>query len=497
MEVLINAIPYLFIAVPIVILIINNLLPASVTDKYGVRGGMILAVTNFAAAAVEFILLAASGKNEVRFSIFWDYTEKISSNNGAYINAAYFRVNLITLFLMACIGIVMFASNLVAEETVTKKRGSYLNAIITLTLGMNGMLIVTDLFSLYVFLEIVGISSFVLISIFKTQKGLEGAFKYLAMSSFATILILFGLSFLFMTNGSLTYESLKSLTIKPNGNGGAFLSYIALAALTAGFAIKAGAAPFHSWLPDAHQSADTSISILLSGIVIKIAGIYGLIVLTDLFSEVYAIRLSLAVIGVFTIMFGALLAMRQKHFKRICAYSSVSQMGYILLGLSAGSKLGLIGALYHIFSHAVFKSTLFTNAAALHERLHTLEIDEMGGLGNVMPTTSFSSIVAFLSTAGIPPFSGFWSKLLIVLALWGSGAKVLGGAALIISIFTAAYFLRLQKKVFFGVTNEKWRTVREVGGSILAGEIVLTAFTIIGGVAFPLVLLLLSGTGLM
>jgi multicomponent Na+:H+ antiporter subunit D len=171
-------------------------------------------------------------------------------------------------------------------------------------------------------------------------------------------------------------------------------------------------------------------------------------------------------------------------------------MGYILLGLSAGSILGLIGAIAHVFSHAAFKSTLFTNAAALHEQTGTLEINEMGGLQSRMPVTSFSSVIAFLSTAGIPPFAGFWSKLIIILALWSSGYQVLAACALFASIFTAAYFLRLQRKVFFGKTPARLSTISEVSGSIKFIEILLTAITTLAGVLFPLILVYLQSRGL-
>jgi multicomponent Na+:H+ antiporter subunit D len=366
----------------------------------------------------------------------------------------------------------------------------------TLIIGLNGMVMVNDLFSLYVFLDVVGISSFVMVAMFQSRKGLEGSIKYLIISELATIFILTGFAFIFMKTGSLSYRNIGAHLVENPSDPQTVLIYASLILLTAGFAIKTGAVPFHSWLPDAHQSADTSISVLLSGIVIKIAGIYSFVVLTSLFKGVKALQVSLATIGIISIITGALLASYQNHFKRIVAYSSVSQMGYILLGLSTGSPLGLIGAIAHVFSHAAFKSTLFSNAAALHEQTGTLEIEEMGGLQNRMPVTALSSIVAFLSTAGIPPFAGFWSKLLVILALWTSGNRVLAGFALIASIFTAVYLLRMQKKVFFGKTPEHLSEVKEITGSIKFVEIFLTIVTSVFGLMFPLILVFLQSRGL-
>jgi multicomponent Na+:H+ antiporter subunit D len=237
--------------------------------------------------------------------------------------------------------------------------------------------------------------------------------------------------------------------------------------------------------------------VLLGGIVSKIAGVYGLYVLTGMFGGVEAVSASLAVVGLLSIVVGALLAHEQTDFKRIIAYSSVSQTGYILLGLCAGNMIGLIGTLVYIFSHAVFKSTLFANAAALQSQTGELEVDKLGGLQSKMPVTAVSSVVAFLSTAGIPPFAGFWGKLLIIIALWSPGTRVLSAAALCASILTAAYMLRLQKKVFFGKTPQHLQAVTEIGGSIKYAEILLTAVTGAVGVLFPFVLVYLRSKGFM
>jgi len=473
--------------VPITAIILNNICPKKfIEDKFHILTGAV-ALLQMIAAVSAFYFMDIRKLNEYNFSVLWDMS---------VLGTEFFTINPVSLIFLFCIGMVSFVSVMIAMRTIDAKKSSYVNLLMTLVISMNGMAIVSDLFSLYVFLEVVGISSFVMIAMFRSRKGLEGSIKYLVISVLATIFILTGLAFIFMKTGSLSYCDVGSALLGDSSDPQTLLIYFSIILMIAGFAVKTGAVPFHSWLPDAHQSADTSISVLLSGIVIKVAGVYGIVVLTNLFKGIQAIQVSLAAIGILSIVTGALLALRQTHFKRIVAYSSVSQMGYILLGLSAGSTLGLIGAIAHVFSHAAFKSTLFTNAAALHEQTGTLEINEMGGLQSRMPVTSFSSVIAFLSTAGIPPFVGFWSKLLIILALWGSGNQILAGTALCASIFTAAYFLRLQKKVFFGQTPEHLSSVCEVTGSIKFVEILLTAITSIVGVMFPLILVYLQGKGL-
>jgi len=478
----------LFLIVPIIIILINNIIPKPLAKRMSFYLTGVAAILQIVTSVADFFLLPYYKLHEYKFSLLWNIENPDSE---------YFAVNSLSLVILFCIGFVTLVSVLIAKHTIDRKKVSFVNLLMTLIFGMNGMLIVTDLFSLYVFLEIVGISSFVLIAMFKSDTGLEGAFKYLVMSSLASIFILTGLAFVFMYAGSLQYEIISKYILNSQGSSQPYLMYVGLILLIAGFATKSGAVPFHSWLPDAHQSADTAISVLLSGIVIKVAGVYGIIILSNLFSSIPGVNMTFLVIGTISIIVGALLALMQNHFKRIVAYSSVSQVGYMLLGVGAGSTLGLLGTVTHIFNHATFKCTLFSNAAALHEQTGTLDINDMGGLHEKMPVTGFSSVTAFLSTAGIPPFSGFWSKLLIVMALWVKNFKIFAGIALFSSIFTAAYFLRLQKKVFFGKVPNKYEYVKEIGGSIKYAEIFLTIIMIAVGLTFPLALLYLKGRGIL
>ncbi|HML49395.1 MAG TPA: aldehyde dehydrogenase family protein, partial [Clostridia bacterium] len=259
--------------------------------------------------------------------------------------ASYFELSADRFLFLLVIGMVALISVLIASRTVDANRSSYANLLMLVTLGMNGTLLASDLFSLFVFMEVTGICCFVMIAMFRSRADLEGAFKYLAMSELASIFILSGLAFLFMKTGSLRFDDLMNFTATNASPLEDTLSYVACVLILAGFAIKTGAVPFHSWLPDAHQSADTAVSVLLSGVVIKVAGIYGLLVLTKLTGNLLPIRLSLAFLGIASIVLGALLAFRQRHFKRVVAYSSVSQMGYIMLGLSAGTPLGVVAGI--------------------------------------------------------------------------------------------------------------------------------------------------------
>jgi multicomponent Na+:H+ antiporter subunit D len=172
--------------------------------------------------------------------------------------------------------------------------------------------------------------------------------------------------------------------------------------------------------------------------------------------------------------------------KRLLAYSSISQVGYIILGLGCGSPLGLAGAVFHLFNHAVFKSLLFANAAALEHRLGTTDMDRMGGLGSRMPVTGLTSVIGLLSTAGVPPLSGFWSKLIVVVALWQGGFHGYAGLAVLMSGFTLAYLLVMQRRVFFGLTPPALADVQEESLGLVLPAVVLAILTVGLGLAAPL-----------
>jgi multicomponent Na+:H+ antiporter subunit D len=272
-------------------------------------------------------------------------------------------------------------------------------------------------------------------------------------------------------------------------SGSNYLTILAVAIFIGGLSIKGGLVPFHGWLPDAYSSAPAGASVLLAGIVTKTTGIYTIIrLVTTVFGFTPQIKAVLLFVGALSIVVGALAALGQKDFKRMLAYSSISQMGYIILSLGTGTPLGLAGAVFHMFNHAIFKTQLFVNAAAVEEQTGTRDMDVMGGLSARMPVTGTTSVVAFLSTAGIPPLSGFWSKLIIIVAVWVSGYHFYAMVAVLASVITCAYFLSMQRRVFFGPLVEEFKNIKEAKMGILVPEVVLALLTIGIGLLFPYVL---------
>lgn len=479
---------YAFLGLPLAVLVIFNLFGKRLMEKVYIPTAIGISVIQVCSAVICLILLTEYNKDAITFSQFWDYT--------LHEGAAYFSPDTFSFLALLCIGIVSLVAFLTALSTLPKKRFHFCNVMLVLLLGMNGLALVCDLFSLYVFMEITGLASFVLIALYRDAKGLEGAFKYLMMSSVASAFILMGLALIFLDGGSLQYDAVRTLFANWQETPNPTLIIVAFIMLISGFSIKAGVAPFHGWLPDAYQSAPAPVSVILGGIVTKMAGVYAIIRLVDdLLTETGVVGMAFMLLGIFSIVLGAISALGVRDFKRILAFSSVSQIGYIVLGVSCGSGLGFIGALLHFFNHATFKSTLFVNSAAVESRTGTTDIEQLGGLQKQMPITGTSNIIAFLSTAGIPPLAGFWSKLLIIIAVWQAHGGVVAGIALCATIFTVAYFLLLQRKVFFGPSRDALTDIKEAAFPIKLASILLTCITVGAGIAFPWILRFLQAQG--
>lgn len=395
-----------------------------------------------------------------------------------------FSLDQLSFIMLLCIGIVSIASLLVTRHTILddKERFKFINLLILASIGMSGIVIVKDIFSLYVFLEITAISSFILIAFEKDVYALEGSFKYLMLSAIATIMMLSAIAVFFLISGGTSFESIRSAIRSSDNN----LVNIAVGLFVCGMMIKGGVAPFHAWVPDAYTSAPAAASVLLAGIVTKAAGIYTLI---RLFASVFgldpAFRTLLMILGTISILVGAFAAMGQTNMKRLLAYSSVSQVGYILLGFGTGTFMGVAGAVFHMFNHSIFKALLFVNSAAVESRAGTTDMEKMGGLSSRMPITGVTSVIGMLSAAGVPPMSGFWSKLMIITALWLAGSHIYSAIALAASVLTLSYLLTMQRKAFFGKLAKGLEDITEARSGISIASVMLAVILVGAGVSFP------------
>jgi multicomponent Na+:H+ antiporter subunit D len=389
-------------------------------------------------------------------------------------------LSMVALLAIGLVGLVTVVFSISYSLDEDRRPGYYALIMLAVT-GMNGLVMATDLFSLYVFLEIVSITSFILIAYQYDDFGIEGSFKYMMLSAVATVFLLVAIALLFALTGGVSFSELGA-GIK----GGGPVATLCFAFVFFALALKAGMIPFHGWLPDAYTSSPAPVSILLAGIVTKIAGVYTMIrVIMAVFGLNPVFLNLLMIIGAVSTVLGAFFALGQKDFKRMLAYSSISQIGYIMMGFAAGTPLGLIGAVFHFFNHAVFKSLLFINAGSVETATKTRNFDELGGLTEKMPVTGVTSIIGLLSTAGIPPLAGFWSKLIIIVALWNAGFQFFAFVAVFASVVTLAYLLSLQRNVFFGKIREGLEGIKEVSPVLYWPAIFMAAIAVLVGILIP------------
>jgi multicomponent Na+:H+ antiporter subunit D len=402
----------------------------------------------------------------------------------------FFKVDLsidsLGIVALVCMGIVSMASLFVSRYMPMSEddRFKFKNLLVIMSIGMCGIVMARDIFSLYVFLEIVAVTSFILIAFRRDIYGLEGAFKYLVLSAIATVLMLLSIATILLVAKDTSFTSLAEALKTPGRNAPVV---IATAIFLSALFIKGGIFPFHGWLPDAYSASPAPVSILLAGIVTKVAGVYTIMRVVLLFGSNAAINNILLSFGTLSILVGAFAALGQDNFKRMLAYSSVSQVGYIVVGIGAGNSLGIAAAIFHFFNHAMFKSLLFVNSSALEKETGTNNMSRLGGLSERMPVTGATSVVGILSAAGIPPLAGFWSKLMIIIALWQAGRYAYASIAVFAGLVTLSYLLTMQRKVFFGKIKDGLGGVKEAGFDITMPSIAIAAIVVLTGMFFPFI----------
>ncbi len=306
---------------------------------------------------------------------------------------------------------------------------------------------------LWVALEATTLASALLVSFYWNPRALEAGYKYLLLLTVGITSALFGCILLYAAaaphlgdESALLITNLRAVVNKLP----AHIALISAGLLLIGFGTKAGLAPFHPWIPDAHAEAPTVMSALLSGIIVKVP-LYAILRIMTLFAPRFPELGSIIMgIGAFSMVMGSLLAFLQDDLKRLLAYSTVAQIGYVAAGIGAISYLGYYGALLHIAHHAFTKALLFMAGGIVAALANTRNIPLLGGIARKMPATSIFFLIGALSLGGVPLFSGFISKLTIILALTQARAWVATVIAVGVSLLTLAYILRAFQRVFWG-----------------------------------------------
>jgi hydrogenase-4 component F len=350
--------------------------------------------------------------------------------------------------------------------------------------------VTNNVIMLYVAIEATTLTSGLLVAFYWDRRALEAGYKYLMLLTIGITFALFGCVLVYAgaaatkqlagANALLISEVRSVVQFMPGGTAA-----IAIAFLVIGFGTKAGIAPFHPWLPDAHAEAPTPISVLLSGVMIKMA-LYALARTVSIFYPAWPqVTVFVVALGIFTMVLGIMLALTQNDLKRLLAYSSVSQMGYVLVGVGLGTYLGCYGGLFHLLNHALFKSLLFMCVGAVICATGIRRITDLGGLRTSMPVTSACFFVGALAIAGFPPFNGFWSKLTVYLALAKAGLWWAAIIAIVTSILTMAVMVRAGYRVFWGQRPPSTEIgVAEVSAAMWVPMVVLATLCVLLGI-FP------------
>jgi NADH-quinone oxidoreductase subunit M len=330
---------------------------------------------------------------------------------------------------------------------VKDRQNEFFFWLLLVVAGSYGVFLSADLFLLFVFYELVIVPKYFLIAVFGSTNKEYGAMKLTLYSFFGGMLVFVGILVAYVSAGSLDLNELAQFQFSPQLQSWAF------PVLFLGFAVLAGIWPLHTWAPTGHAAAPTAGSMLLAGIVMKLGSYAGLRVAMNLFPQGFHMWSKwIAVLAVIGIVYAAAVALRQRDLKFVIGYSSVSHMGFVLLGLAAANALGVSGAVLQMFSHGVIAALLFAVAGRMiYRRTHTRELDALAAmnLSRALPFAAFTFVVASAASIGIPGFSGFAAEIAILIGAWQTFpvAVWISGVGMVL---VAAFTLRALKQTFFG-----------------------------------------------
>jgi len=389
----------------------------------------------------------------------------------------------VTYYFTAVVAGIGVAASIYSFSYVKERVGEFYSLLLMLVLGMVGVFFSGDFVTFFVFWELMSIASYLLVAFnYREWESVEASLKYLVMSSTGSAAILFGLSLVYGLTGTLEFSSLAGV-LRSEPLSKEMWSQVSLVLIVGGLGVNVALAPFHYWLPDAHPAAPSPISAMLSGVVIK-TGLYAMFRVLTLFypSTVYYWSTPLMLLALLTMTVGNLLASLQSDIKRLLAFSSIANIGYIVFGISVGTPLAIAAALLHVLNHAIAKSLLFLAAGSLIVKSGSRSLDELAGIGKRMPLSATSYSIGAFSLAGIPGLNCFVSEYALILAAFAAGEQLAGGVMLINVIIGALYHLRVVQILFLKPETEKSSRGREVGLAMLLPALVLAAFCVLIGV---------------
>jgi Formate hydrogenlyase subunit 3/Multisubunit Na+/H+ antiporter, MnhD subunit len=397
-----------------------------------------------------------------------------------------YRIDLLSAFVLLTVSIVgafsmVFARRSVAKEVAADRVYLFYAMYILCFTGLMGMAITGDAFNLFVFLEISSLSSYVLISLGRDRRALMAAFRYLIMGTLGATFYIIGVGLMYMMTGTLNIadlatrvpELIDSRTIQ-----------VALAFLTVGLSLKLALFPLHLWLPNAYAYAPTVVTVFLAATATKVA-VYAMIrIVYTVFGgpAIFAampIGHLLVALGVLSMVAGALTAIWQTNVKRLLAYSSVSQIGYMVLGIGLASTAGLAGAVVHIFNHAMIKAILFMAIGCVVYRIGSAEMHDIRGFAKRMPITAACVVVGGLSLVGAPLTLGFITKWLLLQGALAKGWWWIAALIVVSSLLALVYVWRIISTAYLHPPTERVAHVREAPAAMLCALVLLTAASVV------------------
>lgn len=364
---------------------------------------------------------------------------------------------------------LLFARSSLEQEVPANRRYIYFTAWMLCLCGLLGLAATGDLFNTFVFLEISSLSMYLLIGLGRNRRALTAAFAYLVMGTVGATFFLIGVALLYALTGSLNLEDVSSRIEPLRGSPTVVTAY---AFMLLGIGIKAAVFPLHWWLPNAYRYAPSSATALLAGTATKVAVYLIVRFVYDLFGADFsfpALRLTeiLLVAGVSATLLMSAVAVFQNDTKKVFAYSSVAQVGYMMIGISLASVTGMTAALLHLFNHAVIKSALFMALGAALVRCGGFDLQRIQGLGRYMPWTMAAVVIAGLSLIGVPLTAGFVSKWYLIVAAMEQGFLWLAIAIVASSLLAVVYVWRIVEAGYFKPVPDDIGERREVGAGYL------------------------------
>jgi len=415
-----------------------------------------------------------------------------------YLNAF---VSIVVIFI---IFIVSIYSRKSIENELPGKTVPFFTIFLLLTAGLQGLIVTGDIFNVYVFLEISSLAAYALIAVGSNRNALMASLNYLIIGTVSASFILLGIGYLYMVTGTLNMADMANI-LPAAFDERPKVVLAAFAFFLVGFSIKVGLFPLHTWMPDAYSQAPSAVSALLASTFTKVAAYVMVRFMITIFKPEFIIstvnaNIILAWLAAIAIIAGSVLAISQTDFKRMLAYSSVSQIGYIILGIALLNEMSMTGGIIHIMNHGIMKAALFMVAGAIIYKTGIRNINDFKGLSKKMPYTSAAFTLVALSMIGVPPTVGFVSKWYLALGAIEADMWVFVGVIMLSSLLNIVYFWRVFENMY--LYRAEGGKVDEVPLSMLLPILILAALTFLLGllalyplkeIMAPMVQILLPG----